>query len=236
MVAEIRWQTTKTGEVYKALGSREIVFINQYLLKSQGSNVASEIELTNMKQYRSFWNKLWESPVLDATSASSRDSKKYQWEFDVTTRYSVLMSALHESNGLMENKLLKAVQQSQRTSRGACSQAHMKGGIELSIKALNKLLPLWQGHDVLRAEQLEALATEAFAVANAGEAITSVKLKGGATERGMIWAVPVFNLLQCTLATVVKTDGNGQITELADEVVGFPVPVATRVIGLKSKQ
>lgn len=231
VVAELRWRTSSGTSVFKAMGSTEVVFVNQYLLKSQGPAVTSEVEITDMKRFRPFWNKLWESPVLDAASGARAD-KKYVWELGVTVKYSVLLSAVHDANGLMETKLIKAADDPDSVVQR--TEGRMKAGIELSARELNKLLPLWQGHDPLPAEKLEALTTEKFAASNAGEVITSIKVKGNAGERGMVWAVPVFRLVQCTLAKVSKTDDSSQVTGLTEEVVGFPVAVATRLIGLKA--
>lgn len=233
LVTEIRWKSPSSGRVYKALGSREVVFVGKYLLKSQGSMVGTELELTDMSRFRSFWNKLWESPVLDSASGSA-DDKKYLWELNATVKYSILLAPDHPANGLMQTKFLKAAPDPESLTQSASGR--MKSGIELSVQELNKLLPQWPGHDMLPAEQLEALTTASFAARNAGEAITSVKLRGNAGERGLVWAIPVFNLLQCTLATVAKTDETGQVTALADRVIGFPIPVSARIIGLKSKQ
>jgi hypothetical protein len=47
--------------------------------------------------------------------------------------------------------------------------------------------------------------------------------------------VPVFNLIECTLSSVSKTDDSGQVTALADETIRFPLPVSVRLIGLKSR-
>jgi hypothetical protein len=232
VIAEMRWLTS-SGE-YKALGSSEIVLVGKYLLKSQGSAVANEVELTDMKRFRPFWNKLWESPVLDGAGKGSDDDVKYLWELDANTKYSVILSADHESNGLMDTKLLKAAADPESLSMKTTGR--MKGGIELSVSELNKLLPLWSGQAALEPDKLEALKTADFAKANAAELIASLKLSGRAGERGMVWAVPVFNLIECTLSSVSKTDDSGQVTALADETARFPLPVSVRLIGLKSRR
>jgi hypothetical protein len=231
VIAEMRWLTASSGE-YKALGSSEIVFVGKYLLKSQGSAVASEIELTDMKRFRPFWNKLWESPALDGAGKAAGDNGKSLWELDVNVKYSVVLSPDHDTNGVMETKLLKAADDPDSLTLRTAGR--MKAGIELSLSELNKLLPLWNGQAVLEPAKLEALATAAFAEANAAELITSLKLAGTAGERGMVWAVPVFNLVECTLASISKADDSGQVTALVDEAIRFPLPVSMRLIGLKS--
>ena len=226
----MRWLTASSDE-YKALGASEIVFVGKYLLKSQGSAVSTERELTDMKRFRPFWNKLWESPVLDGAS-KARDDGKSLWELDVSAKYSVVLAPDHDSNGLMETKLLKAADDTDSLTLRTAGR--MKAGIELSVSELNKLLPLFKDEAALEPAKLEALATAAFAEANLAELITRLKLAGTAGERGMVWAVPVFNLIECTLASIGKTDECGQVTALADETIRFPLPVSVRLIGLKS--
>jgi hypothetical protein len=230
-IAEMRWRTASSSE-YKALGSSEIVFVGKYLLKGQGSAVASELELTDMKRFRPFWNKVWESPVLDRAGKAANDDGKSLWGLDVNAKYSVVLSPDHDTNGLMETKLLKAADDPDSLTLRTAGR--MKAGIELSLSELNKLLPLWKDQAALEPAKLEALATAAFAEANAAELITGLKLSGRTGERGMVWAVPVFKLIECTLASIAKTDDTGQVTALADETVRFPLPVSVRLIGLKS--
>lgn len=231
VIAEMRWLTAAGGE-YKALGSSEIVLVGKYLLKSQGAAAATELELTDMKRFRPFWNKLWEAPVLDEAGKAAGNDGKSLWDLDVNARYSVVLSPDHGTNGLMETKLLKAADDPDSLTLRTAGR--MKAGIELSLSELNKLLPLWKEQSVLEPAKIEALATAAFAEANAAELITRLKLAGTAGERGMVWAVPVFDLIECTLSSISKTDDFGQVTAMADETIRFPLPVSVRLIGLKS--
>jgi hypothetical protein len=230
VLAEMRW-LTKTGRRYKALGSTEIVLVNKCFLKQQGKEASPEKELTDMKVYRTFWNKVWESPSLD--TAGRNGDQKYIWELNVNAKYSVLISVDHDANGLMQTKILRG--QPDNTSLNEKTEGRLKGGVELSLSELNKLLPLWTGETALNAEKLEALKTSDFAKNNATEFIYNFKLKGRTGERGMIWVAPIFKLYELTLATITNTDYCGQVTAMSDETVRFPLPVAARLIGLKSK-
>jgi hypothetical protein len=233
VLAEMRWLSSKTGKEYKALGSTEIVLVNKYFMKEQGKDVSPEQELTDMKRFRPFWNKIWESPSLNSGGKGDGE-KKYIWELDVSAKYSVLLSAAHEANGLMETKIQRSPQDEDSVSEK--TEGRMKAGIELSLTELNKLLPLWNDAPALDREKLEALSTDAFVKNNATEFVYNFKLKGKASERGMVWVVPIFKLFECTLNTVSKTDEAGQVTAMAEEKVRFPLPVSARVIGLKSQR
>jgi hypothetical protein len=232
VLAEMRWLSSNTGREHRALGSSEIILVNNYFLKEQGKDVSTERELTDMKQFRAFWNKIWEAPVLDVASGKG-DSEKHRWELDVNAKYSILLSTDHESNGLMETKLLQG--KADEESLAAKTEGRMKAGIELSIAELNKLLPLWDGQAALDRDKLEAFNSDTFAKKNASEFIYNFKLKGRAGERGIIWVVPIFKLFEFTLNSIQTTDDAGQVATVAEEKIRFPLPVSARVIGLKSQ-
>ncbi len=233
VLAEMRWLNPKSGKEYKALGSSEIVLIDKYFLKEQGGRVSPEKELTDMKRFRPFWNKVWESPSLSKGGGDDSE-KKYLWELNVGTKYSVLLSAEHETNGLMATKVLRGEVDEESLSEK--TEGRMKAGVELSVAEMNKLLPLWEGEPVLDRDKLESFMSDEFVRNNAAEFVYNLKLKGRGGERGMVWVAPVFQLFECTLSAVSQTDGAGQVIALSEEKVRFPLPVAARVIGLKSHE
>ncbi len=234
LFAEFRWLTTKTNREYQAVGAGEMILVNQYfLLKEQGQEVSPEQELTDMQQFRPFWNKVWESPLLDTVTTQQNDRKKYNWELNVNAKYSVLLSANQATNGLMETKILRGSVDEDSLSEKV--EGRMKAGIELSVTELNKLLPLWKGESALAPDKLAAFQTQPFAQSSAREFIRNFRLKGHARERGMIWVIPIFKLFNFTLGAIQKTDETGQVVAIAEESVRFPLPVSARVIGLKSQ-
>lgn len=232
VLAEMRWLSPKSGKQFKALGSTELVLVDKFFLKEQGAGVSAEKELTDMKRFRPFWNKVWEAPTLSRDG--DEEDKKYLWELNVNAKYSVLLSAAHEENGLMATKTMRG--ENDEESLSAKTEGRMKAGVELSVAELNKLLPLWEGESALERERLEAFMTEDFAKNNAAEFVYNLRLKGRAGERGMVWVAPVFKLFECTLSAVSQTDAAGQVVAMSEDKVRFPLPVAARVIGLKSQR
>ena len=230
VLAELRWPA-KSGPAHQALGGCDVVFVNQFFLAAQGAAVSPERELADMNQFRAFWNKVWESPSLDATRGSG-DEKQYLWELDVNAKYTVLLAPDHDANGLMATKVLKAKPDPESLTNTV--EGRMKAGIELSVAEVNKLLSLWDAQP-LDAARLEALSTAAFAKANAGELVRNLKLRGRASERGLIWVIPTFKLFELTLGTAQTSDATGQIVAVSEETVRFPLPVSARIIGLKSQ-
>jgi hypothetical protein len=231
VLAEIRWLRSKDKKEITALGSSEITLVSKYFLKEQGQTLDVEKELTDMNRFRPFWNKIWEAPSLDKASQNG-GRKKYLWELDANAMYSVLLSPDHEANGLMNTKVLQGSKDEDSLSEK--TEGRMKGGIELSVAELNKLIPLWNGDAVLDAEKLEAFKTESFAKNNAREFVYRLKLKGKAADRGMVWVIPIFKLTEFTLGSALKTNEDGQVMEVSEEKVRFPLPLSARVIGLKS--
>lgn len=228
VLAEMRW-LTKSGAKYKALGSSEIVLVNQYFYEGVSLAAGEEKELTDLKRFRAFWNKVWESPALDVVRGGE---KKYLWELNVNAKYTVLFSSA-EANGLMQTKLLRGKVDPESLSETI--EGRMKAGIELSLSEVNKLLPLWEGAAVLDPEKLEALQSADFLKNNSGELIYNLKLKGRAGERGMVWVVPVFQLVYLKLGRIAAITDAGQVSGTMIENVSFPLPVSARVTGLKSQ-
>ncbi len=228
--AEMKWLASDNVEV-KALGATELVFTSSYVLKQQGKELPEEKEPMDMKAYRSFWNKVWESPV--AVKADSKDDAvtKYRWELDASLKYCILLTAKNDSNGLMDTKML--LTEGDPESSTDKMEGKMKGGIEISITELNKLATLWN-RQALNDEQLSALKTRTLLHNNAGEFIYRLQLKGMTKERGLVWVVPVLKLYEFTIAKIKNTNEFGQVLETEDEKVALPLPVAARIVGLKT--
>lgn len=227
VLAQIRWRTG-SGRVVQAVGSTEAVLVDQFFVKERGSAQGPERELTDMERYRVFWNKVWESPALDAAAPEH----KLLWALDATLKYSVLVVGNEASNGLMETRFLAG----EDTPSGvtARTQGRMKSGIELSLDELNKLAALWDGSQPLDEAHLAPLRGADVLKACGGEIVQRVQLQGKAAERGLVWAVPVLGQVEFTLGTVQTADEHGQVTAVAEEKVKLPLPVAVRVLGLKS--
>lgn len=231
--AELRWLHSSTSGQSAAVGSTEFILVDACFLKQQGAAVAPEREPRDMNLYRSFWNKLWDSPVIDEASSRSERPAQVLWELDVNAKYSVLLSAEQDANGVMETRLLQ--ERTDPEDISARIQGRLKGGMELSITALAQLLPLWDGAAAPTPEQVDALRVKPVEMANTSELIHNIRLNGKAGQRGIVWVLPVFRLFAFTLGRVRDTDDNGCVTGTTEETVRYPLPVAVRLIGVKSE-
>jgi hypothetical protein len=227
LLAQIRWRTG-AGRVVQAVGSTEAVLVDQFFVKERGSALGPERELTDMERYRAFWNKVWESPALDAAA----DEHKLLWALDATLKYGVLVVGNESSNGLMETRFLGGDEGLSGVT--ARTQGRMKSGIELSVDELNKLAALWDGAQPLDEAHLAPLRGADVLRTSGGEIVQRVQLQGKAAERGLLWLVPVLSPVEFTLGAIQTADERGQVTAVAEEHVRLPLPVAVRVLGLKS--
>ena len=228
--AEMKWLSSGNVEV-KALGATELIFASDYILKEQGKEMGEEKEPVDMKVYRSFWNKIWESPVAGSSNSNDDSVTKYRWELDATVKYCMLLSTKNDSNGLMDTKRMLADGDPESLTEKI--EGKMKGGIEISMTELNKMASLWN-RQPLSDDQLSALKNRSIVHKNSGEFVYRLQLKGMRKERGLIWILPVLKLYEFNLGKITKTNEAGQVLETQEEKVMFPVPVAARVIGLKS--
>lgn len=227
LLAQIRWRTG-SGRVVQAVGSAEAVLVDQFFLEARGGALGPERELTDMERYRAFWNKVWESPALDAAA----EERKLLWGLDATLRYAVLVVGKESSNGVMETRFLAGEEGPSGVT--ARTQGRMKSGIELSVDELNKLAPLWDASQPLDEAHLAPLRGADVLRGVGGEITQRVQLQGKAAERGLLWLVPVLSPVEFTLGAVQTVDERGQVTAVSEETVRLPLPVAVRVLGLKS--
>ncbi len=220
---EMRWQTAD-GKEFKAVNSCNSVFVGNYFLQSQGAAVSQEKELNDMKVYRSFWNKIWQSPV--------GGKSKFSWELLIDLKYTISISPDHVSNGLTDTKL--SVEAKDKESLIDTTAGKMKAGLELSLTELNKLMDGWDGERLLDDEKLSALKNLDFTRNNAAELIYNIKLKGKSYEQGNIWIIPIFKMFDITLSKIENTNEYGYVNRVSPARVKFPLPVSTRILGLKS--
>lgn len=220
---EMRWQTTDRKE-FKAVNSCNAVFVGTFFLQNQGGTVSQEKELNDMKVYRSFWNKIWQSPVTGKS--------KLSWILVIDLKYIFSISPEHNSNGITDSKL--AAEPKDKDALIDTTTGKMKAGLELSLSELNKLLDGWDGEKPLDDEKLTALKNIDFARNNAAELIQHIKFRGKSYEQGNIWIVPIFKLFELTLSKIDSINECGYVNSMSPLTIKFPLPVSARVLGLKS--
>lgn len=225
ITAGLRWPGRTA--VYEATCMHRLVLCSPLRALATGEATDDPHELTDPQQFRSFWNRVWESPA-----GSTAGDALPLWGIDATLRYSVFVSGVERTNGLMETRFLTPP--TDTGSIRATTAGRFRSGLELSMSELNRLLPLWQGRPPVEPQVLSALASPAWLAARAGDAVVHVRFDGRRRSRGTVWVVPIPRLRRFSLVRVIDTAASGQVLEVRTEHVDFPVVEAIRVIGLVS--
>lgn len=225
VLASLRWKGTKG--TYQCTCGQQIVLASRVQVRDRGDIIANPVELTDMNRFRSFWNKIWESPTQAGAEALPL------WGLDAALRYSVVAVAAAEGNGLMQTRVRQ-----EPSEQGARAQTtgRIKSGIEVSVTEMNKLLPMWAGEQPLSDNDLAAFTARTWLAGQGGDAVTQLRMEGRRGTRGVLWVVPVLRLRAFTLATVSDVDPYGQLVTTHDRVVHFPVIESVRVIGLATQR
>lgn len=210
----------------EALGSTKLVLVGPMFVKARGNEVGSERELTDMRRWRQFWNKVWEAPTL----AGDGDNAKRRWKIDADVRYAVVLGT-DPRNGLMETRHRPG--KADPDSDYAMTEGKLKAGAELTIPQLAALRALWELPE-LPAETVTALSDQAFLAQSGGDVVRRITMKGRAGERGLVWMVPTFRLVDIQLSRVKERGVAGDVTAVEDVVVQLPLPAALRVLAMKS--
>ena len=116
LLAEIRWLDAQRRGAQGRSARLEAV-VRRPLLRqaARRRDGPEERELTDMTRFRPFWNKVWESPTLDAADGGPR---KLLWELDANLKYTRADRAGRSgSNGVMETRFLVA-EHGRRGGRG----------------------------------------------------------------------------------------------------------------------
>lgn len=222
VTATLRWPG-RAG-VYHAGCSSGIVLAGARSVAARGATVGEPRELIDMARFRSFWNRVWATTELES-------DEQPLWGFDAALRYSVVLTGSDRGNGIMSTRAnLRPGDGGLRVVTGG----KIKGGIEIGLRELNTLLPLWDSEQPLAADVLEAFAGPAWLASNSGDATFNVRFEGRRRTRGLLWAVPILGLRTFTLASPGDIDPFGQVLSMTSQDVRFPVIEAVRLLGLRT--
>jgi hypothetical protein len=224
--ASFKWQSND-GTTNATNEENYLIWLtSDYFFISLGDKVQEDIELSDMKKYREFWNKIWEG----GTKTKSR------WKIAFDTKYYVCYKMDASSNGRVETKIKMNNDENQDSeSHHLFVDAKLKSGLELSLEELNKLLPTLSQYPSLDAAHLEALKTEEMGKIVNQQASSRLKMKGNRDETGAIWVFPSFSIYKIKLGKSMDVDANGQLKSIKEEEIYFPIPVDLHFLGLKTE-
>lgn len=221
--AQLRWPGTRG--TYQSGCAQTLLLVAGRTVSARGERVGEPVELTDMTRFRPFWNKVWSSP--------EPTPERPLWGIDLALRYTVVVTDA-DSNGLMETRHRDEPADGDHTSLRAVARGRLKSGIEVSVRELAALLPLWAEAGPVDEETLAALSSAAWRATQGGDTTVTVRLEGRRSTSGALWVVPVPALRRFTVSSVAETDPHGQVVSTRDETLLFPVVESVRVIGLVS--
>jgi hypothetical protein len=226
LIVNIQFQwLDKQQKVQKSgVDTCSIYLTHNYILNNKQNNTGEVYALQDMKTYKAFWNKIWESN----TTAQKK------WEASWAAKYYITYNEKADSNGKIETKIQMEAHGND-TEHRKYYKGKLKSGLEVSATELNKLLPLLTKYSLLDDEKLQAFKTNAIKDSYNLSALTKINIKGKKEETGSLWAYPEISIATYNLFKIKKTNENGQVVEVDTETVQFPEMSAIHFVGLATE-
>jgi hypothetical protein len=214
--AYLVWQT-KQGERIGASRTQSVHMVGEYTY--QGVETGGEIvPLNDVEKFRPYWHKVWQE---------SFTREKRRWEWDCKYYY-----ALHTEGGASER--LETVTE-EVPGGGRRVEGRLKSGLRVSVSELNALLPQISSYPALNAAQLEALSAPSAVAAFGRAARSKARFRGSEGDSVALWVYPEMRIQPVVLLRVGVPNGNGLVTELAEETVHFPIPALAHFVGVSTE-
>lgn len=181
-------------------------------------NSGELVPLDDRETYRDYWHQIWET-----------DFDSHTRRVDIVSRYYLTIDPLRNRNARMDSEF--------RSSReGPREKVRLRSGYEYSLPALNHLLSrLSPVQSPLTEDVLQALASSDFVERFNQAAQHQGRLRGRPGDRGALWVYPEFKLQKLVLVEATRVNEHGNITELGERMVTFPMPVMLHFAGVTSE-
>lgn len=213
---DLVWQTRSKKKLGANL-SYLITLIGDYCFDRVGES-SEPIALNDVDRFRPYWHKAWQGSFSQGLRRSTWDCKYYY-----------TLEPERTDNTRLET--VTKVEESSRTRQ----RGKLKTGTILSPYRLNQLLDQISDRPQLGQAELSALLTSEFQERFHHAARTRVEFKGREGDSVALWIYPEFKLQQVILKSPVKTDAAGQVIEMAERTVDFPMPAIAHFIGVTSQ-
>ncbi len=221
---QFQWLNTKQQVQKSVVDTCSIYLVNNYIINSKQSNANEVYALQDMKTYKVFWNKIWET--------TANEQKK--WEASWAAKFYINFNDKADSNGKIETKIQLEAHDDD-TAHRKYYKGKLKSGLEVSATELNKLLPLLTTYPLLNDDKLSAFKTNIIKDYYNLSALTKINMKGKKEETGSLWTYPEVGIATYTLFKVKTTNEYGQVTAVDTETVYFPEINAIHFVGLATE-
>ena len=151
----------------------------------------------------------------------------YPFVVDIQTRYYLTLNPERTRNARVDSDI-------RREQNGPRESIRLRSGYEYSPFALNHLLNrLAPDQPTLDDKVLRALATPDFVERFNQAAQHQGQIRGRPGESASIWVYPEFKLQTLVMVRAAQVDENGNVGELTEERVQFPMPALVHFVGVK---
>lgn len=182
----------------------------------QGLDTSDEvIPLNDVAKFRSYWHKIWQD-------SASREIRRWEWD----CKY---YFTIHVRSDRIE-RLQTLTEEARRGGRRI--EGRMSCGLELSLSALNALMPTISAYPMLNEAQLLALSSPGALAAFSRAARFKAEFAGSEGDSLALWIYPEMRLQAIVLLRAGLPDTNGLVTEVAAETVHFPLPALCHFVGV----
>ncbi len=176
------------------------------------------IALDDRETYRDYWHQIWETNF-------DRETRRA----DIQSRYYLTLDPQRNRNARMDSDL-------RVEEDGPRAKIRLRSGYQYSLYALNHLMSrLAPEQPALSEDILQALANNDFVERFNQAAQHQGQLRGRPGDRAALWTYPEFKLQKLVLVKAGQINENGNITDLGEERVTFPMPVMMHFIGVISE-
>lgn len=173
------------------------------------------IPLDDRQTYRDYWHQIWEFTF-------SREMRRV----DIQSRYYLTLDPQRNRNARVDSQV--------RTERGGSrADIHLRAGFEYSLFALNHLMSrLAPDQSPLNDDVLQALASDDFVNRFNQAAQHQGQIRGRPADAAALWVYPEFKIQTLVMVKASRVNENGNVTELTEERVQFPMPVMMHFVGV----
>ncbi|MEO1378234.1 MAG: hypothetical protein AAFW70_28965, partial [Cyanobacteria bacterium J06635_10] len=210
---------SKSARMKKRLGTsmtQLIYLMGDYTFDRLEGHIDT-VSLNDVNRFRSYWHKIWQGSLSRERQRLSLDCKYYY----------VLEPKRYN---LARMETLTKIEQIRRVRQ----EGQLKTGMILNLASLNQLLSQISDDSQLNSEQMKALHCPEFVKQFHHAAMTQVEFDGDRGDDVALWVYPEMRLQNIVLKKVANTDYNGQVSDINEETVVFPMPGMVHFLGTQA--
>jgi hypothetical protein len=214
--ASLVWANGKGRRVGTSLS--HLVGVTGELAFDRVEEGGEPIPLNDVVRFRDFWHRAWHTRFTGETRHR-----------EVEAAYFYTLESDRDGNARMETETRDD------PADGIRQNGRMRAGMILSPVALDALLPEISEHPRLAEAELAALDAPELRerVSLAGRARLS--FRGRSSEEAACWVFPEVRVHPVVLNRVAGTGPHGEVTELEERTVHFPLPAVVHFVGTRSR-